>query len=165
MPGRSCTSGQQCVTMVCENGKCKGRGDGESCAVHQDCDSTLFCLQPDEYPFTSTCKRQRTSYEPCTSSEQCGNYLYCWFGQKENLVQKSCLPLYSQFVEFNFGWRNKNRDPGSTEENPTYNNDPSFEDFEQNGRYCKSGLARRIPDSKAPAPSQTAECIDAVKIE
>ena len=78
------------------------------------------------------------------------------------MVQQSCLPLYSQFVEFNFGWRNKNPDPG-TESNPRFTKEPTFEDYEHNGKYCKSGLARRIPDGNTP--SQTAECVDAVKIE
>jgi hypothetical protein len=53
-------------------------------------------------------------------------------------------------------------DPG-TEANPTYTAKPTFQDFEHNGKYCKSGLAKNIPDG-LPV-SKSAECVDAVKLE
>ena len=117
---------------------------GQSCANHADCHNELYCDESKEFPFLSTCKRQRTSYEPCDDTFQCQNYLYCWYAAKTDDNAK-CLPMYSQFVDQNtFGW--KTEKPGVT----TYN------DYLINGQYCKSGLAYTKGDG--------AKCVDTLKV-
>jgi hypothetical protein len=78
--------------------------------------------------------------------------LYCWFGYADDVQRdkKMCLPMYSQFPGATLGWRKKNPDPA----NPKL----SFEDFEINGRHCKSGLAYPLADGN------TANCTDAIKV-
>ena len=62
-----------------------------------------------------------------------------------------CLPMYSQFVDFSFGWRSNNLD------------NPEPADFVKNGQYCKSGLA--YYDKKNSNPNkQIAKCADTFKV-
>lgn len=76
--GRTCQQHSQCVSYNCVRGndpnepkKCRGRTDGEYCNNHADCDAEYFCDLSNEFPFLSTCKRQRSSYEPCIETYQC----------------------------------------------------------------------------------------------
>jgi len=54
--------------------------------------------------------------------------------------------MYSQFIDFNFGWYSED------------NNNPTFEDYRLNGQYCKSGMAFYNKDKNA------GQCADTVKI-
>lgn len=151
--GRNCTDSTQCLSMECdiEVGKCRGRAEGFSCSSHADCDKGMFCQQLEAYPYLSQCKKLRTPYDECQTTDQCQLNLYCWYGYAPDVAidRKMCLPMYSQFPEATLGWRRKNfsfdRPQAEIEMdlNGTLGNDVklTFEDFEINGRHCKSGLA------------------------
>ena len=66
---------------------------------------------------------------------------YCWYASSADRADavKKCLPLYSQDHGTRFGWSSNNP------------SNPTFEDYEFNGQYCKSGLA-------FPETAQTARC-------
>mmetsp|Transcript_7938 Transcript_7938/g.13325 ORF Transcript_7938/g.13325 Transcript_7938/m.13325 type:complete len:286 (+) Transcript_7938:389-1246(+) len=140
--GRNCTDATQCVNMRCQASgtsevkKCVGRQEKESCSSHEDCDAGLFCDRSLEFPFKSSCKSFRTSYEQCTETEECQHNFYCWYADINDSPifgedsQKKCLPLYSQPLGTRFGW-----------DQVDMSKSPTFEDFEHNGKNCKSGLA------------------------
>ena len=73
----------------------------------------------------------RTSYEQCYGNEECSLAHYCWYASASDVAlnKTQCLPLYSQDHLTEFGWVSKD---------PTK---PTFEDYKQNGLYCRSGLA------------------------
>jgi hypothetical protein len=54
---------------------------------------------------------------------------------------KKCLPLYSQDHGTRFGWQST--DPAN----------PTFEDYQYNGQYCKSGIAYPENSNKARCSS------------
>ena len=78
-----------------------------------------------------------------------------------------CLPMYSQFPESTFGWRRKSLNfTGMSKEEikaaATSDDVPlTFEDFEMNGKHCKSGLAFQ---NGTYLNGTEAVCTDAVKI-
>lgn len=151
--GRKCSNPSHCISMNCEDGTCTGKTDKQSCSSHEDCHAGMFCSRNPEYPFTSSCKNFKTSYEQCTETEECQHNFYCWYADindsplfGENPEMK-CLPLYSQPVGTKFGWDQKD-----------FSKDPTFEDFELNGKYCKSGLAMYNPEFKG------AQCTEAIKV-
>lgn len=148
--GRSCQDSTQCVTQICELGVCKGRKNKDSCSKHEDCDAGLYCEQAGDFPYLSTCQNQRTSYQPCTTTEECQNYLYCWYAATGDTTKK-CLPMYAQFSGTSFGW-------GWFSAESEANKQPTFNDFELNGRYCRSGLAYY------DETIQGAKCSDTYKI-
>lgn len=51
--GRSCDVSAQCVSGVCDStiGKCKGKGLGESCKNHYECDYQYGCIPDTKFPF------------------------------------------------------------------------------------------------------------------
>lgn len=134
-PGRTCIDHSQCRSNFCDNGKCAGRANGESCATHADCSHEHYCDLSTEFPFLSQCKRQRSSYEPCTEMYQCQNNQYCWYPfNKDKDPRKQCLPMFSQFINFEFGWQSEDL------------KNPTLSDYLINGQYCKSGLAYLVAD-------------------
>ena len=42
-PGESCLLKDDCVTGICEEGKCLGRDIGEICQTHENCNPPLYC--------------------------------------------------------------------------------------------------------------------------
>lgn len=104
--GRNCTESTQCISLNCdipeeeEMGKCVSRLEGKSCFKNSNCDYGLFCEKSNIYPYLSTCKKLRTTYELCENTDECQLNLYCWYGYKEDVVfntdnLKKCLPMYS----------------------------------------------------------------------
>jgi hypothetical protein len=107
--GRNCTESTQCISLNCVKpddgkedsiGKCVGREEGKSCYQNSDCDKRLFCEKSSIYPYLSTCKKLRTTYELCENTDECQLNLYCWYGYKEDVQfigenLKKCLPMYS----------------------------------------------------------------------
>lgn len=138
--GRSCSSPWECVSMNCHQGTCKGLDSGEFCHEHSDCSAQQFCQRGTVWPWTYQCAKLRTSYEQCNETFECSVAHYCWYASQADRADsvKKCLPLYSQDHGTRFGWQ-------SATSNPT------FEDFQFNGQYCKSGLAY-------PENSLTARC-------
>lgn len=61
----------------------------------------------------------------------------CWYSDEEYRKHdiKTCMPLYSQDDGATFGWRAEHAEKLKQPDKPT------LEDFKENGRYCKSGLA------------------------
>lgn len=50
--------------MVCgDELKCLGRTDTQSCYSHSDCAAGFYCDDSTDYPYLSTCKKLKTSYE------------------------------------------------------------------------------------------------------
>ena len=54
--------------------------------------------------------------------------------------------MYSQFVDFKFGWQSENLET------------PTFEDYRFNGQYCKSGMAFYNEKENA------AQCAETIRI-
>ena len=85
MPGRNCTSHDECITMKClkkedeDQGTCSGRQDTQTCFQHSDCDAEFFCSRDEKYPYISTCKTLKTSYAPCSETDECLHTLFCWY--------------------------------------------------------------------------------------
>ena len=129
--GRSCSQHSNCFSKNCKNGICKGLAIGELCSQHADCDAGSYCKKDRTWPYVSRCNKANTNYEQCNEDFECGNSAYCWYVSKQDRIDdvKKCLPLYSQEVGTSMGWYS------SSFTNITY------EDYEINGRYCKSGLA------------------------
>ena len=69
--GRNCTDSTQCLTYECneEIGKCVGRKEDSSCFSHTDCDKGMFCQEGDKYPYLSQCKKLRTPYDACKTTD------------------------------------------------------------------------------------------------
>lgn len=45
LPGESCSTNQDCYSVNCVSGFCKGANIDESCSNHSDCEPGLFCNQ------------------------------------------------------------------------------------------------------------------------
>lgn len=43
LPGESCSQNQDCYSVKCVNGICKGASLDQSCKTHEDCDPGYFC--------------------------------------------------------------------------------------------------------------------------
>lgn len=157
MAGRNCTSHDECITMKCnkDKGKCEGRLDTHTCFQHSDCDAAFFCNKDTKYPYISTCKTLKTSYAPCEEDNECLHTLFCWYADiKESPVNdidgvardnKQCLPMYSQEQGKQFGWYSQN-----FEEKVADPTKFTREDFEQNGKYCNTGLAFLLKGAPDP---------------
>lgn len=118
---------------------CYGRKDLESCYSSADCHAGYYCKEKSDYPHLTQCKLLLTSYERCINTEQCAHNLYCWYANKDSSPingrttdSKQCLPMYSQRPGYNYGWFSSN---------PNDMNSITLQDFQMNGKYCKSGLA------------------------
>ncbi len=79
--------------------------------------------------------------------------MFCWFATVSDRMANitKCLPLYSQPDYALFGWSPKSRGNITT----AISLNPTFEDYEWNGRYCQSGLANPIDDFTARCVSTT----------
>lgn len=130
--GRSCSTHSNCISKNCKDGICTGLDKGAFCHRHADCHAGLYCKQDQTWPYVSVCDKANTNYEQCTETFQCGPSAYCWYVSKQDRIDnvKKCLPLYSQEKGTQMGWFSTNSLTNLT-----------WEDFELNGRYCKSGLA------------------------
>ena len=133
MPGRYCTDGYQCKSGLCNNREytCVGNEKDSNCYQDTDCDTGMYCRMSENWPYQTTCSMQRSEYELCTNDFDCQNNQFCWFPNKEHkqIGRRTCMPVYSQEDGVLFGWESKDI------------NNPTQEDFKQNGQYCQSGLA------------------------
>ena len=94
----------------------------------------------ENWPYQTTCSKQKTTFEQCHEDIECQNNQFCWYPSKEyreNGNQKVCLEKFSQDVGETFGWEAKNEAS------------PTFEDFKHNGQYCVTGLAYPISPTVA----------------
>lgn len=166
MAGRNCSSHDECITMKCnmEKGKCEGRLDTHTCFKHEECDAPFFCNKDTKYPYVSTCKTLKTSYAPCEETKECLHTLYCWYADiKESPINglgrdyKQCLPMYSQEQGKSFGWYSDNWQAKLNNETPW-----TFKDFEDNGRYCNTGLAFLLEGAKEEGDSSETKKYQAV---
>eukprot|EP00347_Sterkiella_histriomuscorum_P014331 403361280 len=144
--GRQCSYDNQCLSMRCVSGYCKGKTAGENCAQHSDCDQQLACIQDLTWPFASKCKTWKTTSEVCYNDNECSPKHFCWYQNNSNVASdtKTCLEMHTKNVGQLFGW--KYVDAADDFINSLYN-----------GQYCKSGLA--VKDS-----FQVAKCIEIQKI-
>jgi len=133
-PGRSCTVASQCKSRDCRK-FCVGYEPSEACHKHEDCIEGNYCHDTTEWPYNSLCKPYREDKAVCEEDYQCGVTHYCWFDSKADKATSTrrCLELYSQEVGTTFGWS------GST----------AVDDYTQNGKFCKSGLAFRLTADEA----------------
>ena len=96
----------------------------------------------ENWPFDTTCTKQKTIYEKCYEDIECQNHQFCWYPSREfreTNPTKVCLDMYSQDIGETFGW-----------EAP---DEPQPEDFIKNGQYCVSGLAYPISKYEARCAS------------
>ena len=65
----------------------------------------------------------------CNNDYECKNNQFCWYrdGAAVTSNSKTCMLLYSEADDGTFGWYS--------------DGPPSLADYEQNGRFCQSGLA------------------------
>tara|TARA_B110000285_G_C15074352_1_gene589852 strand:- start:416 stop:748 length:333 start_codon:yes stop_codon:yes gene_type:complete len=78
----------------------------------------------------------------------------CWYSDEDYKIHKikTCMPLYSQDDGATFGWASQGEDERAAGKK---NLNPTLEDFKNNGRYCKSGLAYPAGDNLAVCTSFT----------
>eukprot|EP00347_Sterkiella_histriomuscorum_P013616 403364037 len=143
-PGRKCKSDNQCKSKNCNEGQCRGLEQNSFCHIHDDCQAGLYCRNSINWPFESKCSAQKGQYENCANDYECQNALFCWYASNvdRKLNQTKCLPLYSQVEGVLFGWSRVNQDQTDTL-------NLVFADFEQNGKFCQSGLAHPVDDTTA----------------
>jgi hypothetical protein len=74
--------------------------------------------------------------------------MYCWYPSPQDRVRNTtkCLETYSQPDNVIFGWN---------QITSTDNTKILLKDYEQNGKYCESGLAYPINDTSARCTSMT----------
>jgi hypothetical protein len=84
LPGERCRSSENCMSGLCESGKCVGKGAGEDCEDHADCNAPLYCTRKNK------CDIQiyESSWLSCRNDYDCRNYLTCQFG--------ACVPYLSR---------------------------------------------------------------------
>eukprot|EP00347_Sterkiella_histriomuscorum_P001527 403371691 len=85
----------------------------------------------------------------CNSHDDCSAGMFCqdasswpFESRYRKLNLTKCLPMFSNSDGYTFGWSRLNR--ASTDKENLI-----LEDFEQNGKYCQSGLAHPIDDTTA----------------
>lgn len=71
LPYDECTQDSECLSLVCLNGRCKGKDLNEACKVHTDCDVGYYC------DFLGVCLAQQQFDQNCTQDEQCVNNCLC----------------------------------------------------------------------------------------
>ena len=136
----------QCKSRDCRE-VCVGYEIGEACHKNDDCVEGAYCKDTVEWPYKSTCHKYidddeeedddpKAIYdEECSDDFQCKITHYCWFASKakKDSNKKNCMMMYSQDDGVKFGWS------GSTK----------LADYEQNGKFCKSGLAFKTAAGEA----------------
>ena len=135
--GRSCTKAYQCKSRLCNKGKCDGLYKGQTCNNHEDCDAMLFCKMSSEWPWTSECADLKQNYEECNDTYECKTSAFCWYATSDHVAEgnKSCLPLNSQEIGTQFGWKDDTSEEASVTGVYTNWNEAYI------GQYCASGLA------------------------
>ena len=109
-----------------------GRQKNDNCIDDTDCDTGMYCRVNTNWPYQTKCTQLKTEFEFCENDFECQNHQFCWYPDEENRKNnglKTCLSLYSQPEGTKFGWFSESED------------EPTLEDFKQNGKYCESGLA------------------------
>jgi len=83
-PGHPCRSTANCISGLCESGRCVGKGIGDECQVHAECNAPLYCNR------LGRCDVQisETYWLSCRDDYDCRNYLTCQFG--------ACVPYLSR---------------------------------------------------------------------
>lgn len=72
LPFDDCSKDEECVSLKCDNHKCKGKLEAEVCKSHEDCDSGLFCES-----LSGQCVKQKEFDQDCTSDLECVNNCVC----------------------------------------------------------------------------------------
>ncbi|CDW84930.1 transducin family protein wd-40 repeat family protein [Stylonychia lemnae] len=163
--GRACQDSSQCNSKRCVGGICTGLDNNANCHSHGDCNTGYFCNKALLWPYPSTCTKLKTSYEQCTEDEECGIANYCWYASAEDRTTvppvRKCLPLYSQEDGASFGWSSAGLTLSSSFRQISY------EDYERNGKYCKSGFAFPVikgsPTQKASIYQANCTSVDTIQ--
>jgi len=71
LPFDACSKDEECLSLRCQSGKCKGRLVTETCKSHAECDAGLFC------DITALCVQQMEFDQFCRSDEECVNNCVC----------------------------------------------------------------------------------------
>lgn len=82
LPGRFCTDSYQCVSSYCKEQICKGRTKDDSCNRHEDCNNGMYCRMKENWPYDTTCTKQKNTYEKCAQDIECQNNQFCWYPSK-----------------------------------------------------------------------------------
>lgn len=72
VPFDKCAKDEECKSLSCVDGVCKGKLQEENCKVHEDCDPGLFCDS-----LTKLCIPQREFDQECSADLECVNNCVC----------------------------------------------------------------------------------------
>lgn len=151
--GRKCENAYQCVSGVCdgETNACMGRGKGDSCSNHVDCNNGLACRASTKWPYTTQCLALADVGSECETQYDCKPRNFCWklVDSKTDKpeVTSVCLEKHSAPDDIKFYW--------DSEKYPTI----TKESVMAHGTYCKSGTAYQLETNK-----NVAVCVSINKI-
>ena len=98
----------------------------------------------------SLCKKFLETGETCTEDYQCQIKDYCWFASSDDVVSNSrtCMEKFlgTKDPVTEFGWYQEGEEP-------------TLDDYRQNGKYCESGLAFNVSDDQG-VPTKVARCTE-----
>lgn len=72
LPYDECNKDEDCLSLLCNNRRCTGKLQAETCKTHDDCDVGLFCES-----LSGQCVTQKEFDEACTSDLECVNNCIC----------------------------------------------------------------------------------------
>ena len=141
-PGRTCKDSHQCKSNFC-NIVCVGLEDGKGCHSHSDCAEGSYCMEETEWPHMTKCAPLKKTGDKCADDFQCPISHFCWYQGSSDVENgiKRCMEMYTMKNGEDFGWSSVTHSQGGVTDD--------IEDFERNGKACKTGLAYNAGDNKA----------------
>ena len=105
--GRKCVYAYQCISRICdeETNICKGRGQGDSCSDHIECDQALACRPSSIWPYETQCLPMADVGSLCNTEFDCKPRNFCW--KLEKGANGKCLEKHTAPDGVKFLWDNE----------------------------------------------------------
>ena len=100
-------------------------------------------MEETEWPHMTKCAPLKKTGDKCADDFQCPISHFCWYQGSSDVENgiKRCMEMYTMKNGEDFGWSSVTHSQGGVTDD--------IEDFERNGKACKTGLAYNAGDNKA----------------